>query len=64
MINKTNHICKNPNCNKEYYACDACDRKQGILWRQVACSRACSEMYKNLCDEENQKALQAQENKE
>lgn len=43
---KPNHICKNPNCRKHYYACDLCDRSQN--YKSVACSRECFEIYTNL----------------
>lgn len=49
-MNKPNHICKNPNCNTEYYACDACDKLMGLHWRSVACSVGCFKEYMNLLD--------------
>ena len=50
---KPNHICKNPNCRKHYYACDLCDRRQN--YKSVACSRECFEIYTNLVLESRMK---------
>lgn len=50
---KPNHICKNPNCRKHYYACDLCDRSQN--YKSVACSRECFEIYTNLVLESRMK---------
>lgn len=50
---KPNHICKNPNCRKHYYACDLCDRNQN--YKSVACSRECFEIYTNLVLESRMK---------
>lgn len=50
---KPNHICKNPNCKKHYYACDLCDRSQN--YKSVACSRECFEIYTNLVLESRMK---------
>ena len=43
---KPNHICKNPECRKHYYACDRCDKIQS--WRSVACSIECYKKYTDL----------------
>ena len=43
---KPNHICKNPECRKKYYACNFCDKNQN--WRSVACSFACYQKYTDL----------------
>ena len=43
---KPNHICKNPECRKHYYACDRCDKIQS--WRSVACSVECYKKYTDL----------------
>lgn len=40
---KPNHICKNINCKKEYYACDYCGKTQN--WRSMACSIECYNEY-------------------
>lgn len=40
---KPNHICKNINCKKEYYACDYCGKTQN--WRSMACSIECYNAY-------------------
>ena len=40
---KPNHICKNINCRKEYYACDYCGKTQN--WRSMACSIECYDEY-------------------
>lgn len=40
---KPNHICKNINCRKEYYACDYCGKTQN--WRSMACSIECYNEY-------------------
>ena len=50
---KPNHICKNPNCRKHYYACDLCDRSNN--YKSVACSRECFEIYTNLVLESRMK---------
>ena len=50
---KPNHICKNPNCRKHYYACDLCDRNNN--YKSVACSRECFEIYTNLVLESRMK---------
>lgn len=52
---KPNHICKNPNCRKLYYACDLCDRNQN--YKSVACSRECFEVYTNLVLESRMKNI-------
>lgn len=57
MIKKTNHICKNPDCKKEYYACDICDKWQGITWRQSCCSKSCFDIYTAICEENNRVAI-------
>ena len=43
---KPNHICKNPNCRKHYYACDLCDRNHS--YKSVACSIECFKIYTDL----------------
>ena len=43
---KPNHICKNPESRKAYYACNFCDKNQN--WRSVACSFACYQKYTDL----------------
>lgn len=50
---KANHICKNPECKKLYYACDYCGRT--LNWRSVACSFACYQKYMDLVIEERSK---------
>ena len=43
---KPNHICKNPECRKKYFACSFCDKNQN--WRSVACSFECYQKYTDL----------------
>ena len=43
---KPNHICKNPECRKHYYACNYCSKT--LNWRSVACSFACYQKYMDL----------------
>ena len=50
---KPNHICKNPECRKKYYACNFCDKDR--TWRSVACSFACYQKYMDLVIEERSK---------
>ena len=50
---KPNHICKNPECKKEYYACNYCDKSKN--WRSVACSFSCYQKYMNLVIAERSK---------
>lgn len=50
---KANHICKNPECRKKYYACDFCGRT--LNWRSVACSFACYQKYIDLVIAERSK---------
>ena len=50
---KPNHICKNPECRKKYYACNFCDKNQN--WRSVACSFACYQKYTDLVIAERSK---------
>lgn len=50
---KPNHICKNPECRKNYYACDYCSRT--ISWRSVACSPECYQKYVDLVIAERSK---------
>lgn len=50
---KPNHICKNPKCKKNYYACNFCDRN--LNWRSVACSFPCYQKYMDLVIEERTK---------
>ena len=50
---KANHICKNPECRKHYYACDYCSRS--LNWRSVACSFACYQKYMDLVIAERSK---------
>lgn len=44
-MNEPNHICKNNNCKREYYACDDCDSAVNLNWRSVACSTECFKEY-------------------
>ena len=50
---KPNHICKNPECRKNYYACNYCSRT--LNWRSVACSFECYEKYMDLVIAERSK---------
>ena len=50
---KPNHICRNPECKKAYYACNYCDKSQN--WRSVACSFACYQKYVDLVIAERSK---------
>lgn len=50
---KPNHICRNPECKKVYYACNYCDKSQN--WRSVACSFACYQKYMDLVIAERSK---------
>ena len=50
---KPNHICKNPECKKHYYACNFCDKNKN--WRSVACSFACYQKYMDLVIAERSK---------
>ena len=50
---KPNHICKNPDCRKKYYACNFCDKNRN--WRSVACSFACYQKYTDLVIAERSK---------
>ena len=50
---KPNHVCKNPECKKNYYACNFCDRTQS--WRSVACSFSCYQKYMDLVIAERSK---------
>ena len=50
---KPNHICKNPECRKKYFACSFCDKNQN--WRSVACSFACYQKYTDLVIAERSK---------
>lgn len=50
---KANHICRNPKCKKNYYACNFCDKSQN--WRSVACSFTCYQKYIDLVIEERSK---------
>ena len=50
---KANHICKNPECKKEYYACNYCDKSKN--WRSVACSFTCYQKYMDLVIAERSK---------
>lgn len=50
---KANHICKNPECRKEYYACDYCTNT--LSWRSVACSFECFQKYTDLVIAERSK---------
>lgn len=50
---KPNHICKNPNCRKEYYACNYCSRT--LSWRSIACSKKCYQEYTDLVIAERSK---------
>ena len=50
---KPNHICKNPECKKAYYACNFCDKN--MTWRSVACSFSCYQKYTDLVIAERSK---------
>ena len=50
---KPNHICKNPECRKNYYACNYCSRT--LNWRSVACSFSCYQKYTDLVIAERSK---------
>ena len=50
---KANHICKNPECRKHYYACDYCSKT--LNWRSVACSSSCYQKYVDLVIAERSK---------
>ena len=50
---KPNHICKNPECRKNYYACNYCSRT--LNWRSVACSFSCYQKYTDLVVAERSK---------
>lgn len=50
---KPNHICRNPECKKAYFACNYCDKSQN--WRSVACSFACYQKYMDLVIAERSK---------
>ena len=50
---KPNHICKNPECRKNYYVCNYCSRT--LNWRSVACSFACYQKYTDLVIAERSK---------
>ena len=50
---KPNHICKNPECKKAYYACNYCSRT--LNWRSVACSFECYQKYTDLVIAERSK---------
>lgn len=50
---KPNHICKNPECRKHYYACNFCSRT--LSWRSVACSPECYQKYVDLVIAERSK---------
>lgn len=50
---KANHICKNPECRKHYYACNYCDRSQN--YKSVACSFPCYQKYMDLVIAERSK---------
>jgi hypothetical protein len=51
MAKEPNHICKNPNCEKSYYACDDCDKNKGIHWRSYCCSIECIKEYWRITEE-------------
>lgn len=48
-----NHICKNPECRKHYYACNYCTNT--VSWRSVACSFECYQKYTDLVIAERSK---------
>ena len=50
---KPNHVCKNPKCKKNYYACNFCDKNMN--WRSVACSFSCYQEYMDLVIAERSK---------
>jgi hypothetical protein len=45
---KPNHWCRI--CDKQFWACDSCDKKLGIFWRQTACSEKHGTLYSILID--------------
>lgn len=47
MNKEINHWCKV--CGTGYYACNACDRKDMIMWRAVACKPEHFQAYTVLC---------------
>ena len=59
-----NHVCRA--CGKQYYACDACDRRLGKSWRTSYCCEEHRDAYQLLVDyvrggvtkEEAKKALE------
>lgn len=59
---KANHICRNPECKKAYYACNFCDKSQN--WRSVACSFACYQKYMDLVIAERSKGKNVEVNPE
>lgn len=40
---KPNHICKNPDCRKQYFACNYCDATRA--WHSACCSEDCYIKY-------------------
>jgi hypothetical protein len=51
MAKEPNHICKNPKCLKNFYACDDCDKNRGIHWRSLCCSVECFKEYMTFIEE-------------
>lgn len=47
MNKEINHWCKV--CGTGYFACNACDRKDMIMWRAVACKPEHFQVYTVLC---------------
>ena len=43
---KPNHICRNPECKKAYYACNFCDKNQN--WRSVTNKKERYQKYTDL----------------
>lgn len=50
-MNKPNHICKNPKCQKHYYFCDGCNVNKKAEWGKVGCCKECAEIYWRLIKE-------------
>ena len=64
MAQEPNHVCKNPKCENEYYACDTCDQTKGIHWRSLCCSTDCFKEYIRVIDERDNPKVIVEEIKE
>jgi len=66
MAHEPNHVCKNPKCNKNYWACDDCDKNKGVHWRSLCCSVDCFKEYLRAIEERDNpvKELEITEEKE